>query len=149
MRKASTKYLECGIFAHGFARARCDDCGHDYFVAFSCQGRGVCPSCNTRRMVEGDHWAKLEGYQLLHRTAAPLLEARRLNASMAIMIVQSFDGDGDDESFNDFSRFCTLMEIDSVRNAVVQSKRKTEVPLLIGWVDCDPATDSQVAEASV
>ena len=44
--------LECGIFAHGFARARCDDCGHDYFVAFSCKGRGVCPSCNTRRMAE-------------------------------------------------------------------------------------------------
>jgi len=36
----------------GFARARCDDCGHDYFIAFSCKGRGVCPSCNTRRMVE-------------------------------------------------------------------------------------------------
>ena len=30
----------------------CDDCGHDYFVAYSCKGRGVCPSCNTRRMVE-------------------------------------------------------------------------------------------------
>ncbi|WP_244062437.1 transposase zinc-binding domain-containing protein, partial [Aeromonas caviae] len=27
-------------------------CGHDYFVAFSCKGRGVCPSCTTRRMVE-------------------------------------------------------------------------------------------------
>ena len=40
------------LFAHGFARAWCDDCGHDYFVAFSCKGRGVCPSCNTRRMVE-------------------------------------------------------------------------------------------------
>jgi hypothetical protein len=22
------KYLECGIFAHGFARAWCDDCGN-------------------------------------------------------------------------------------------------------------------------
>ena len=31
---------------------RCDDCGHDYLVAYSCKGRGVCPSCNTRRMVE-------------------------------------------------------------------------------------------------
>ena len=39
-------------FAHGFARARCDDCGHDYFVPSSCKGRGVCPSCNTRRMVD-------------------------------------------------------------------------------------------------
>jgi hypothetical protein len=52
VRQAFRKYLECGIFAHGFARARCGDCGHDYFVAYSCKGRGVCPSCNTRRMVE-------------------------------------------------------------------------------------------------
>ena len=52
VRKAFEKYLECGIFAHGFARARCDDCGHDFLVAFSCKGRGVCPSCNTRRMAE-------------------------------------------------------------------------------------------------
>ena len=52
MEKALRKYLECGIFAHGFARARCDDCGHDYLVAFSCKGRSVCPSCNTRRMAQ-------------------------------------------------------------------------------------------------
>lgn len=47
MRKAFEKYLECGIFAHGFARARCGDCGHDFLVAFSCKGKGkgkgVCP----------------------------------------------------------------------------------------------------------
>ena len=46
------RYLECGILAHGFARARCADCGHDFFVAYSCKCRGVCPSCTTRRMVE-------------------------------------------------------------------------------------------------
>jgi hypothetical protein len=46
------KYLECSIFAHGFAWALCDDCGHDYIVAFSYEGRGVCPACNTRRRVE-------------------------------------------------------------------------------------------------
>ena len=56
VRQAFRKYLECGIFAHGFARARCDDCGHDYFVAFSCKGRGVCLSYNTRRVEKGDHW---------------------------------------------------------------------------------------------
>lgn len=52
VRKAFEKYLECGIFAHGFARSRCGDCGHDFLVAFSCKGRGVCPSCNTRRMAK-------------------------------------------------------------------------------------------------
>jgi len=45
------RYLECGILARGFARAYCDGCGHDLPVAFSCKGRGVCPSCNARRMV--------------------------------------------------------------------------------------------------
>jgi hypothetical protein len=45
-------YLRCGILAHGFARARCDACGHERLVAFSCKGRGICPSCNTRRMAE-------------------------------------------------------------------------------------------------
>jgi hypothetical protein len=39
VRQTFRKYLECGIFAHGFARAWCDDCGRaasgDYFVAYS------------------------------------------------------------------------------------------------------------------
>ncbi|MEJ2388650.1 MAG: transposase zinc-binding domain-containing protein [Chromatiaceae bacterium] len=30
------QYLECGILAYGFARARCAECGHDFLVAFSC-----------------------------------------------------------------------------------------------------------------
>ena len=38
--------------AHGFARLWCEDCAHDYLVAFSCKGRAVCPSCNARRMDE-------------------------------------------------------------------------------------------------
>ncbi len=46
------RYLECGILAHGFARAYCDECQHDFLIAYSCKGRGVCPSCDTRRMVE-------------------------------------------------------------------------------------------------
>ena len=36
---------------HGFARARCSGCGHDFLIVSSCKGRGVCPSCNTRRMA--------------------------------------------------------------------------------------------------
>src|SRR5512142_967869 len=44
-------YLRCGIFEHGFTRARCDTCGHDVLVAFSCKARGLCPSCAGRRMA--------------------------------------------------------------------------------------------------
>jgi hypothetical protein len=46
------KYLACGILAHGFARAHCGGCGHDFLIAYYCKGRGICPSCNTRRMAE-------------------------------------------------------------------------------------------------
>ena len=44
------RYLACGILAHGFARVRCTECGDELLVAFSCKGRGFCPSCTTRRM---------------------------------------------------------------------------------------------------
>jgi hypothetical protein len=50
--RESRRYLECGSLASGFARARCPDCGHDFPVAFSCKGRGLCPSCNAQRMAE-------------------------------------------------------------------------------------------------
>uniref|UniRef100_UPI00389AEE59 transposase zinc-binding domain-containing protein n=1 Tax=Undibacterium parvum TaxID=401471 RepID=UPI00389AEE59 len=38
--------------AYCLHRVRCDACAYDFLAAFSCKGHGVCPSCNTRRMVE-------------------------------------------------------------------------------------------------
>jgi hypothetical protein len=46
------RFLGCGVLAHGFARVRCDACGFERFVPFSCKGRGFCPSCGGRRMAE-------------------------------------------------------------------------------------------------
>ncbi|MDH3844889.1 MAG: transposase [Myxococcales bacterium] len=40
------------MLAHGFARFWCAGCGTDRLVAFSCKGRGFCPSCGGRRMTE-------------------------------------------------------------------------------------------------
>ena len=40
------------FLVHGFARAFCDECQHDFLIAYSCKGRRVCPACNARRMVE-------------------------------------------------------------------------------------------------
>jgi len=45
-------FLQCGWLAGGFARFRCGACGLDRLVAFSCKGRGFCPSCGGRRMAE-------------------------------------------------------------------------------------------------
>jgi len=52
VQAAFREYLKCGLLCHGFARAYCAACGHDFLVAFSCKGRDICPSCATRRMVE-------------------------------------------------------------------------------------------------
>lgn len=45
------RYLECGILAYGFARVKCQSCEHDFLLAFSCKGQGICPSCNTKHMA--------------------------------------------------------------------------------------------------
>ena len=45
-------FLSCGILAEGFARVRCERCGHDRVVAFSCKGRAFCPSCVGRSMAD-------------------------------------------------------------------------------------------------
>jgi hypothetical protein len=45
-------YLECGLLCFGFARARCTGCGQGFVIAFSCKGRGICPSCNGRHMAQ-------------------------------------------------------------------------------------------------
>jgi hypothetical protein len=45
-------FLRCGWLAGGFARFRCTRCRAERLVAFSCKGRGFCPSCGGRRMTE-------------------------------------------------------------------------------------------------
>ncbi len=49
-RKELEAYLACGLLCGGFARLRCGECGESRVVAFSCKGRGFCPSCLGRRM---------------------------------------------------------------------------------------------------
>ncbi len=52
------KFLKCGILAHGFARARCEKCGQDFLVAYSCKERG-----SLRSSAAGSP-ADLDGEQL-------------------------------------------------------------------------------------
>jgi ribosomal protein S27E len=51
--KAVKGYLNCGQLARGFVRVRCGGCGQDQLVAFSCKQRGICASCDGKRMTEG------------------------------------------------------------------------------------------------
>ena len=44
-------FLKCGDIQEGFARVRCPDCTHEFFVAFSCRQRCMCPSCHQKRSL--------------------------------------------------------------------------------------------------
>jgi len=68
-------YLECGILAHGFARACCGECRHDFLIACSPKCRCVCPSCNTRRMAETTAPLVDHGFPPLPVRPDPLYEA--------------------------------------------------------------------------
>jgi hypothetical protein len=46
------KFLGCGSLSGGFARLKCEQCGHEQLLPFSCKRRGICPSCAGRRMTE-------------------------------------------------------------------------------------------------
>lgn len=52
IRREFLAYLDCGIPARGFLRVRCDGCRREQILPFSCKGRGFCPSCCHRRMLD-------------------------------------------------------------------------------------------------
>ena len=47
-----TEYLKCGDLKGGFARVRCQDCGKEFLLVFSCQGRWFCPSCHAKKVIQ-------------------------------------------------------------------------------------------------
>ena len=52
VRKELEGYLDCGLLCRGFAHLKCEGCAERRLVAFSCKGRGFCPSCMGRRMAQ-------------------------------------------------------------------------------------------------
>jgi hypothetical protein len=50
------RYLDCGDLHCGFARIKCENCGHEYILGFSCKRRHLCPSCHQKRAVEYGEW---------------------------------------------------------------------------------------------
>ncbi len=72
-------------------------------------------------------------YQLLHRTASALLEAKRFNASTALMMVHSFSPNH--EWFDDYSKFVNLWEGTSAkRNEIHFAKRIDSIDLYLVWI---------------
>jgi hypothetical protein len=71
-------------------------------------------------------------YQLLHRTASAIIEAKRFNASTALMLVHSFSPTH--EWFDDYSNFASLFGITARWNAIHFAKRIDDVNLYLAWI---------------
>lgn len=74
-------------------------------------------------------------YQLLHRTASAVLEAKRYGAICAVMLVHSFSPE--DASIADYSHFGSMLGIpppDLTANRVGGPVTVHSVPLFLAWV---------------
>ena len=81
-------------------------------------------------------------YQLLHRCASAVIEAKRFGLKHAACIIQAFETPLN--RFEEFSQFCEVIGIQvprgGIANAIVG-----DVVLGIGWADCPCATDAEIA----
>lgn len=106
------------------------------------------PSLNENRVKRLDGILELLGaknppsglrYQLFHRTAAAILEARRFRTGSAAMIVQSFSPER--RWFEDFQAFCRFLDADAEPDRPVQRKLPDGCRLTLGWASA-PKTAS-------
>jgi len=75
-------------------------------------------------------------YQLLHRTASAILEAKKFSANHALMLVHSFSQK--DEWFEDYASFSKLFDIDTKINRVHSVSKIGDIQLYLGWIKGDP-----------
>jgi len=81
-------------------------------------------------------------YQILHRCASAVIEAKRLGFHHAALIVQAFETPR--ESFEDYAVFCEALKISATPGSMV-STNVNGIRLSIGWADCALASDADIA----
>lgn len=71
-------------------------------------------------------------YQLFHRAASSLIEARRFNAGYAILLIHSFSAEH--KWFEDYQNFLGLFGISGKVNALVELPGAWSIQLFTAWV---------------
>lgn len=84
-------------------------------------------------------------YQLFHRTASAILEARRWGIDRAVMLVQSFAESR--TSWEDFAAFGRYLGLATGRNCATPPRDTQGIDLHLAWVDSPQATDAQAGLA--
>lgn len=91
--------------------------------------------------TQDDEYQKV-AYQLLHRTASAVIEARRFGLKHAACIIQTFGNP--EASFEQFSRFCEAIGL-NVKRGGIEKVDFSGISLAVGWADCLFASDQQIA----
>lgn len=74
-------------------------------------------------------------YQLLHRTASAVIEARRYNARHALMLIHSFSPTA--AWFDDYARFLALFGVTAQKDTLQPLTTRGDVVLSAAWVTGD------------
>lgn len=85
-------------------------------------------------------------YQLLHRAASAIIEARRIGAVHAVMMVQSFRASSPSET--DYSAFGEVLGAKLGREKLVKIAAHDSPALLLGWATSAVCTDADVVRAT-
>jgi hypothetical protein len=86
-------------------------------------------------------------YQMLHRCAAAVIEAKRMGCPNAAFVVQAFDTPDrgkPDINFAEYVAFCTALRLPAARGTL-SSTAVDGISLSVGWIDCPSATDAMIA----
>jgi hypothetical protein len=78
-------------------------------------------------------------YQLLHRAASAVIEARRFHAPYAVMLIQSFVDNDAENHYGDFGEFLGLFQATPVKHQLVELSRPFGRKLFAAWVQSEPS----------
>jgi len=83
----------------------------------------------------------------MHRTASALIEAERIGAVAAVMLVLSFAPDA--MSKGDYDAFVSCLGGKAAPSGLAAATSSLKQPLFLGWLDVPPSTDADIAAVAV
>ena len=128
------------------SQAKAEEILKNHEVRFSLDGNKVQVHAEFKKGFTGgwgDKGRNLQvRYQILHRCAASVIEAKRYGFRHAVFVVQAFDTPAN--SFQDYVVFCQALKIPAARQRMATTF-VDGISLSVGWADCPLATHEEVA----
>ena len=87
-------------------------------------------------------------YQLLHRTASAVIEAKRFHARSAVMIVQSFIESDTENHYDDYCKFVSLFGRQAVKGKLIFLNDVAGIRLSTAWVNSKIADGGSIRHSS-